>query len=71
MKPWNITSNDGRFEAIFTPILNRQSLTDAKIIVSEQNQIFGTMNGIAILDDETRIEMKDFPCALEKVRNKY
>ena len=71
MKPWNITSNDGRFEAIFTPILNRQSLTDAKIIVSEQNQIFGIMNGIAILDDETRIEMKDFPCALEKVRNKY
>ena len=71
MKPWNVTSSDGRFEAIFTPILNRQSLTDAKVIISDQNQVFGTLTGTAILDDNTVIQMKDFSCALEKVRNKY
>ncbi len=71
MKPWYITSSDKRFEAVFIPVLNRQSLTDAKVIISDQNQVFGTLTGSAVLDDNTVIQMKDFPCALEKVRNKY
>lgn len=71
MKPWHITSSDGRFDGIFTPILNRHALTDVKVIISNQNQVFGKMNGKAVLDDGTVIEMKDFNCALEAVRNKY
>ena len=71
MKPWHVTSSDGRFDAIFTPIINRHALTDVKLIISNQNQVFGKMNGKAILDDGTVIEMKDYVCALEVVRNKY
>ena len=71
MKPWTITSSDKRFECIFTPVLDRNALTDFKIIISDQHQVFGKLNGTATLDDGTVIELKDYPCAIEVVRNKY
>ena len=71
MKPWKITSNDGRFECDFTPILNRSSITDLKVIVTDQNQVFGRLNGYAKLDDGTPVEIKDMLMFAEDVRNKY
>lgn len=71
MEPWEITSNDNRLTGIFTPILNRHSNTNALIIVSEQNQVFGYFNGKAILDDNTVLDVRNFFCALEVMHNKY
>ena len=71
LKPWTFTSNDKRFEMSFTPILNRKSKTNALILCSDQNQIFGKFTGTAILDDGTRIELKDFIGFAEKVFNKW
>ena len=51
LKEWNVTSNDGRFEMNFTPIINRKSLTDIKVLISDQNQIFGNFNGFLILNN--------------------
>lgn len=68
---WHITSDDGRFDAIFTPILDRSAFMDFKVIISDQHQVFGRMTGKAVLDDGSAIEFKDFVCALEEVRNKY
>lgn len=70
-KPWKFSSSDGRFEMDFVPILDRAALTDVKIIISDQHQVFGKMSGTAILDDGTRLELKDVVCFAEKVRNKY
>lgn len=70
-KPWTFTSSDGRFEMNFDPIIDRAALTDVKIIVTDQHQVFGKMNGTAILDDGTKLEIKDLVCFAEKVRNKY
>ena len=55
----------------FLPILDRNSYTDMKLIISDQHQVFGKMSGIAVLDDGTRLEVKDLLCFAEKVRNKY
>ena len=71
LKPWTFTSSDGRFEMDFQPVLDRNSFTDMKLIISDQHQVFGKMNGVAILDDGTRLEVKDLLCFAEKVRNKY
>ena len=71
LRPWTFTSSDGRFEMDFQPVMDRASLTDAKIIVSDQHQVFGKMSGTAILDDGTKLEIKDLMCFAEKVRNKY
>ena len=71
MSPWTITSSDKRFEMTFTPIINRHSDTNALIIRSNQNQVFGYFNGTAVLDDGTTLEIKDLLGFAEKVYNKW
>ena len=71
MSPWTFTSDDGRFEMDFVPVLDRASCTDVKIICSDQHQVFGTFTGEAVLDDGTVLEIKDFPGFAEKVFNKW
>lgn len=70
-KPWTITSSDKRFEMTFTPIIDRAAKIDVKLIVTDQHQVFGKMNGIAVLDDGTKLEVKDLICFCERVHNKY
>jgi len=71
LKPWTFTSDDGRFEMDFVPIINRASCTDVKLIKSDQNQVFGRFSGAAVLDDGTRLEVKDLLGFAEKVENKW
>ena len=71
LKHWNFTSTDGRFEADFTPILDRFAYTSLGIIKSDQHQVFGYFDGKVILDDGRMIEMKHFLGFAEKVRNKW
>ena len=70
-QPWKITSNDDRFVADFVPILDRTAMINFALIISDQHQVFGKMNGYAITDDGTKLEMKDLICAVEVIRNKY
>lgn len=71
MKPWQITSNNGRLAGTFTPVLNRSAATDVKVIATIQNQIFGYFNGTAVLDDGKALEVRDFFCGIEVVHNRY
>ena len=71
MDPWKFTSSDGRFEMDFIPVLDRAACLDFKVIVSDQHQVFGKMSGTAILDDGTKIQVRDMMCFAEKVHNKY
>ena len=70
-KPWTFTSNDGRFEMNFTPIIDRNACIDFKILCSDQHQVFGKFDGKAILDDGKEITVKDFFGFAEKVHNKW
>ena len=71
LKPWTFTSSDGRFEMDFTPILDRASCTDIKLICSDQHQVFGRFTGKLVLDDGSEIHLKDFLGFAEKVYNKW
>ncbi|MBQ7890016.1 MAG: DUF2804 domain-containing protein [Erysipelotrichaceae bacterium] len=71
LSSWTFTSNDGRFEMDFVPVINRSSLTDLKILKSDQNQVFGRFTGTAVLDDGTKLEVKDLMGFAEKVANKW
>jgi hypothetical protein len=71
MEPWKYISNDGRFEAELTPIIDRQATLNYGVIASIQHQVFGYMNGICKLDDGTELIMKDVLCATEDIHNKY
>ena len=71
LKPWTFTSSDGRFEMDFTPVLDRFSDTNLLILRSWQHQVFGRFTGTAVLDDGTRLEVKDLLGFAEKVRNRW
>lgn len=68
---WEIHSSDGRFEAIFETVLDRAAKIDAKLIVTDQHQVFGKMKGKAVLDDGTVLPFRDLLCFAEDVHNKY
>lgn len=69
--PWKFTSNNGRFEMEFVPIIDRAAKIDVKVIITDQHQVFGRLSGKAVLDDGTVIEVKDMLCFAEDVHNKY
>lgn len=71
MDSWKFSSSDGRFEMTFEPVLDRAACMDFKLIVSDQHQVFGRMSGTAVLDDGTKIMIRDVMCFAEKVHNKY
>lgn len=71
LSPWRFTSDDGRFEMDFAPILDRASCTDVGVIKSDQHQVFGRFTGRAVLDDGKVIQVRDFPGFAEKVENKW
>jgi len=71
LKPWKITSSDGRFEMGFEPFMDRAAKTDFKIVMSDQHQVFGYLTGTVILDDGSKLYLDRFLCGIEVVRNKY
>ncbi len=71
MKPWTFSSSDGRFEMEFQPVLDRAARTAAVLIETDQHQVFGRMNGRAVLDDGRVLEVKDMMCFAEDVHNRY
>ena len=71
LKPWTFTSDDGRFEMDFHPVIDRASCTDFKILKSDQHQVFGRFSGKAVLDDGTVLNIKDLFGFAEKVENKW
>ena len=71
LSPWTFTSDDGRFEMDFVPVINRASCTDVKLIKSDQNQVFGHFSGTVVLDDGTKITVNNLMGFAEKVENKW
>jgi len=71
LKPWAFTSNDGRFEMTFKPIMDRKDKTSLMVIMSDQHQVFGYFTGKAILDDGEVVKIKEFLGFAEVVRNKW
>ena len=71
LSPWTIVSDDMRFDMVFTPILDRASKTDVKLVCSDQHQVFGTYTGKVKLDDGSVLQVNDFTGFAEKVYNKW
>ncbi len=71
MSPWKFTSDDGRFEMDFQPLMDRSAKINLGILCSDQHQVFGRFSGTAVLDDGTRIPVDRLTGFAEKVRNKW
>jgi len=69
MEPWKFTSSDGRFEMDFEPLVDRNGVTDFKIIRSVQHQVFGHFTGTVILDNGEKLNVDNFFGFAEDVLN--
>lgn len=71
LAPWKFTSNDGRFEMDFQPILDRHSAMNLGVISSIQNQVFGYYSGNIVLDGGQTIKVDRMLGFAEDVRNRW
>ena len=71
LAPWRFTSDDGRFEMKFLPVLDRAACTSAVVLKSDQHQVFGRFTGTAVLDDGTALHIRDLMGFAERVENKW
>ena len=71
MEPWHIVSEDGRFDMTMTPFFDNHGDTNALFMRMNAHQVHGLWNGFAILDDGTKIEIKDKYAFCEYVENRW
>ena len=71
MKPWTFEDDEGRFAMEMTPLVDRNSKVNLLLIKSVQHQVFGLFTGHFVLDDGTKIEIKDKLGFAEDVYNKW
>jgi hypothetical protein len=69
--PWHFSSNDGRFEMTFEPVLDRIENIDVFVFRSIVHQVFGRFTGTVILDDGEKLEVRDLMGFAEDVRNRW
>ena len=71
LAPWHVTDNLGRLDLTFTPILDRAAYTGAVVLESNQHQVFGRFDGMAVLDDGTALTIRGLRGFAEKVKNRW
>ena len=72
MEPWHITDNEGRLDLVFEPSIDRvDNINVGGIVKSSQHQVFGTLTGHVILDDGSRLQIRDLRASAEHIHNRY
>lgn len=71
MQPWRFISSDRRFNMDFVPEVDYRTRQNASSIGANSHRIFGRISGTAVLDDGTRLKIKDLLVYAEKVHNRY
>lgn len=69
--PWRFTSNDGRFDMQFDPVVDREDMVNALVLQSFTHQTFGKFNGTATLDDGTVLQVRDLLGFAEEVKTRW
>lgn len=70
-KPWRFSSNDGRFEMDFNPIVDRHSDANLLFLRANAHQVFGLFSGTVTLDDGTVLKIDRMPGFAEEVLNRW
>ncbi len=71
MRPWAVTSDDGRVALDFVPIIDRAAKTSVGVISSDQHQVFGRFTGHVMLDGGQTLRLENLMGFAEKVANKW
>ncbi len=71
MKPWKFISEDERFNLVMTPVFDHHTDLNGLVARMHCHQVCGFCNGNVILDDGTKLEIKDMPVFCEYVENRW
>jgi hypothetical protein len=71
MRPWRMTSSDGRLDLEFTPFMERLAKTDLLLIASEVHQMFGHCRGTAVSDEGERLRLEGLTGFAEEHRARW
>lgn len=72
MNDWHFVSEDGRFDFVMKPFYDHHCDTNAlNLLRMHSHQVHGFWSGTAILDDGTKVEVKDMYAFCEYVENKW
>lgn len=71
MQPWHFVSQDGRFDMTMKPFYDNHADTNALVMRMHSHQVHGLWSGTAILDDGTKLEIKDMYAFCEYVENRW
>ena len=66
-----MTDDEERLDLVFTPEIDRFDYVDLKLVVSDQHQVFGKLDGWVLLDDGTKLEVNGLRASAEAVHNVY
>jgi hypothetical protein len=70
MEPWHFISDDGRFDMTMTPFYNNSTgMKVLGLVGAKCDQVHGLWNGTVILDDGTKLAIKDMYAFCEYVEN--
>lgn len=70
-EPWHFVSEDGRFDFVMKPFYDHHTDLNALVMRMHAHQVHGLWSGTAILDDGTKLEIKDMYAFCEYVENKW
>lgn len=71
MNEWTIYDNENRVNLVMTPILDRKDDMNLGIIKNLGDQVFGTFNGTVVLDDGSKLTIKNMIGFAERITNHY
>ena len=71
MEPWKFVSEDGRFRMTMVPTFDHHTDLNLGIGRMHTHQVHGLWSGEAVLDDGTKLEIKDMYAFCEYVENRW
>lgn len=71
LEPWTVSSNDGRLQLQFEPLLDRHSSLDVLLLKTVQHQVFGYFSGTVVLDDGRQLQIEKLLGFAEDVFNRW
>lgn len=71
MEPWRITDRDGRLDLTLRPVYDRTTKIKLLWVDNCTHQMFGSFEGFAVLDDGTRLQVRDVVSFAEHAVNNW
>jgi hypothetical protein len=71
MKPWRLTDDEGRLDFTLTPLYDRTTKDKVLFIDNCCHQVFGFFNGTAVLNDGSKLDIKNLTAFAEHAVNNW